>query len=70
MLKANNPYCPCCGSEFRTSGCVRGFTCQCTLITTYCKKCYKCKIHCKCGNMVTTKVVRKSVKNDSSKEKV
>ncbi len=68
MLRANNLYCPCCGSKFRTSGCVRGFTCRCTFITTYCKTCQKCPIHCTChkpnfpktGNMLPNEKVDKN----------
>ena len=39
-------HCPCCGKKESTSGCVRGFTCQCDW--NWCKKCYKCSKHCQC----------------------
>src|SRR5438309_4825351 len=39
--------CPCCGARERTSGCLRGFPCQCGW--GFCKKCFKCFTHCQCA---------------------
>ena len=41
-------HCPCCGKAERTSGCVRGFPCQCTWVLHSCPVCSKCPKHCQC----------------------
>lgn len=44
-------HCWCCGQAESTSGCVRGFRCDCDLklgIPIRCKLCQFCKKHCKC----------------------
>jgi hypothetical protein len=40
--------CWCCRSEYRESGCVRGFVCRC-LHGNVCVKCCSCEEHCKCA---------------------
>jgi len=40
-------HCPCCGTKESTSGCVRGFTCQCDW--NWCRKCHLCSKHCQCA---------------------
>ena len=47
--------CPCCGKAERTSGCVRGFTCQCDW--QWCRKCFKCSKHCQCEKQPEPKKV-------------
>ncbi len=53
-------HCPCaaCGKAESTSGCVRGFTCECTKqrigIARGCQRCFCCELHCSCpGGYVT-----------------
>lgn len=54
-------HCPCaaCGKAERTSGCVRGYTCECTRtgllgIARGCQRCFCCERHCQCaGGYVT-----------------
>jgi len=43
--------CQCCQSKESTSGCVRGFSCDCTW--DFCRSCHRCKKHCGCAWKVT-----------------
>jgi hypothetical protein len=44
------PSCSCCGAEYRRSGCVRGYPCNClTKLSKSCQVCGKCSEHCDCG---------------------
>jgi hypothetical protein len=44
------PPCDCCGAEYRNSGCVRGYGCQCSSFHDYCEVCKFCGKHCLCND--------------------
>lgn len=43
------PPCECCGVEYKNSGCVRGYACDCeTGLRGDCELCKFCRNHCRC----------------------
>jgi len=42
------PPCDCCGAEYRNTGCVRGYGCDCPGFATFCEVCKFCMTHCQC----------------------
>lgn len=49
------PPCDCCGVEYRNTGCVRGYGCQCSSSYDYCELCRFCKKHCRCNKEMKEK---------------
>jgi len=49
------PPCDCCGAQYRNTGCVRGYGCDCGGFKDYCDLCIFCRKHCRCDEAMKAK---------------